>query len=72
MIYLHHFGKYLPRRARVSDQIQEDLKEEEAPVEESLEEEEPKKKRKLWPFGKKNKEAKNDDETSEEADSESQ
>ena len=65
MIYLHHFGKYLPRKARISDQIQEDLKEEEPPVEESLEEEEPKKKKKLWPFGKKNKKS-SDDETLEE------
>jgi hypothetical protein len=73
MIYLHHFGKYLPKKARISDQIQEDLKEEEeAPVEENLEEEEPKKKRKFWPFGKKNKEAKNDEEISEETNSESQ
>ena len=71
MIYLHHFGKYMPRKVGVSDQIQEDLKEEEAPIEESLEEDQLKKKKKLWPFGKKDKKTK-DDEASEDSEAEEQ
>ena len=58
MIYLHHFGKYLPRRGGINDEIQQDLKQEEPVVSEDLEEDKPKKKRKLWPFGKKNKKSK--------------
>ena len=58
MIYLHHFGKYLPKKEAGRDLLKEDLKVEEKPIidEESLVEEEPKsKKKKLWPFGKKKK-----------------
>jgi len=62
MIYLHHFGKYMPKRRGVEDLIQEDLKEEEPPVEEVLEEEQAPKKKKLWPFGKKDKKNKSDEE----------
>jgi len=55
MIYLHHFGKYLPRRGASSDAIKEDLKQEDPIISEEVEEDQPKKKRKLWPFGNKNK-----------------
>lgn len=65
MIYLHHFGKYMPKKIGVADQIQEDLKEEEAPVEETLEEEQNPKKKKLWPFGKKDKKNKSENEAGE-------
>jgi len=68
MIYLHHFGKYLPRRGGIGDQIKEDLKQEEPIVTDELEEEAPKKKRKLWPFGKKNKKVIEEDLTTEEQD----
>jgi len=55
MIYLHHFGRYLPGRSdatRVDEQLREDLREEEEePV---IEEEEPKKKKRgLFGFGRK-------------------
>ncbi len=58
MIYLHHFGKYLPKKGGSTDEFKEDLMQQEAPlVDESSDnvEETPKKKRKLWPFGKKGK-----------------
>lgn len=61
MIYLHHFGKYLPRRGASGDAIKEDLKQEEPVISEEVEEDQPKKKRKLWPFGNKNKKSKNDE-----------
>jgi len=60
MIYLHHFGKYLPKKGGSKDVFKEDMKQEEKPIilDENLEEEKPpKKKKKLWPFGKKNKKA---------------
>ena len=66
MIYLHHFGKYLPRRGGIYDEIREDLKEEEPIVSEEIEEEAPKKKRKLWPFGKKNRKTRDDGSSDEE------
>jgi hypothetical protein len=55
MIYLHHFGKYLPKRGDDRDQLKEDLKEEEPMIidEESNPQPEEKKKNKFWPFGKK-------------------
>ena len=58
MIYLHHFGKYLPRRGGgIQDDLREDLKpeEKEQEVEQSEDQAKPEKKRKLWPFGKKKK-----------------
>ncbi len=58
MIYLHHFGKYLPKKGGNRDEFKVDLNQlEEPPIsEEALEEEQaPKKRRKFWPFGKKNK-----------------
>ena len=58
MIYLHHFGKYIPKKGAGRDMFKEDLKQEDQPLisEEDIEDgNEPKKKRKLWPFGKKNK-----------------
>lgn len=61
MIYLHHFGKYLPRRGLMEDDIAQDLKEEEPMIAtEGIEEEArpAKKKRRLWPFGKKDKKSK--------------
>ncbi|MCG8306117.1 MAG: hypothetical protein MI975_01920 [Cytophagales bacterium] len=68
MIYLHHFGKYLPRRGGgIDDEIKEDLKQEEPMVTGESEEEKPKKKRKLWPFGKKNKAPQEEEQTEEEA-----
>lgn len=68
MIYLHHFGKYLPRKGGSDERLREDLRPEEPLVTDELEEEKPKKKRKLWPFGKKNKKSKadNSEETGEE------
>ncbi len=67
MIYLHHFGKYLPRKSGLSDGIKEDLKEEEPVIsEEDMEDASPKKKRKIWPFGKKNKKSKKDQSEAEE------
>ena len=65
MIYLHHFGKYMPKRAAEYDLLQQDLQvEQDEPLiqEEEVLEEEPKKKKKLWPFGKKNKKAKEEEE----------
>jgi len=60
MIYLHHFGKYLPRKGGTGDEFLEDLKEEEPLItDEDLEADQaPKKKKKIWPFGKKNKKSK--------------
>ncbi len=63
MIYLHHFGKYLPKKGgNADDEIKEDLKEEEplVPDVDQIEPDSLKSKRKLWPFGKKNKKSKND------------
>ncbi len=57
MIYLHHFGRYLPKKGGINDAIKEDLKVEE-PIIPEVEEELPRKKKKLWPFGKKNKRSK--------------
>ena len=56
MIYLHHFGKYLPKKGESSDLLKEDLKEEPAPIitEDNTDEAtDVKKKKKVWPFGKK-------------------
>jgi len=56
MIYLHHFGKYLPKRGENRDQLKEDLKEEEAPIitdDNTDELSDVKKKKKVWPFSKK-------------------
>lgn len=61
MIYLHHFGKYLPRRGYVDDDIQEDLKVEEPLIEDVEAGEEPKKKKKRRLFGKKNRDQDNED-----------
>jgi len=61
MIYLHHFGKYLPRRGGTDEGIREDLRKEEPIITEEIEEDQPKKKRKFWPFGKKNKKSKKND-----------
>lgn len=61
MIYLHHFGKYLPRKGGKRDEFKEDLKQEEAPLVPDVDQSEgdPKKtKRKIWRFGKKNKKSK--------------
>ena len=70
MIYLHHFGKYLPRRGTSDEAIREDLKQEEPLVSDEVEEK-PKKKRKLWPFGK-NKKKKSSEEDPEAEDNENQ
>jgi hypothetical protein len=53
MIYLHHFGKYLPKRNYGFQEIEEELVTDEPLVDISEEEESREKKRKLWPFGKK-------------------
>ena len=65
MIYLHHFGKYLPRRGGVDDAIKEDLMVEEPLIPDVEDEVLPRKKKKLWPFGKKDKKSKeeNSDDT---------
>lgn len=71
MIYLHHFGKYLPKKGRnVDDEFKEDLKQEEplVPDVDLMEDDSKKKKRKLWPFGKINK--KSNDEQSEDSEEE--
>jgi len=56
IIYLHHFGKYLPSKKMGDEAIEEDLSEVDKPLidaEALREDEEPlKKKRKFWPFGK--------------------
>lgn len=66
MIYLHHFGKFLPSKRNSTDQdIQEDLKEEEPLITEE-EEEIPKKKKKRGLFGKKRNKQKQDDSDEEE------
>ncbi len=59
MIYLHHFGKYLPKKGGGKDVFKEDMKQEEAPLI-SDENKPQKKKKKLWPFGRKNKKADGD------------
>jgi hypothetical protein len=57
MIYLHHFGKYLPKKGPLEDDLlKEDMKSEDEPLiteEDPSVDERPKKKKKLWPFGKK-------------------
>ena len=73
MIYLHHFGKYLPKKGRNFDkELKEDLKEEEplVPDVDLMEGGSQKKKRKLWPFGKTNK--KSNDEQSQDLEKEEQ
>lgn len=62
MIYLYHFGKYLPKKNMEGDfDMKEDLKDEKPLIESSADEEvKPRKKRKLWPFKKKNKKKKAD------------
>ena len=63
MIYLHHFGKYLPGKGGNRDEFKEDMKQEEDPIISDVDLEDgqtPKKKRKFWPFGKKNKKSKDD------------
>ena len=63
MIYLHHFGKYLPKKGGNRDEFKVDQNQLEAPPtsDGTLEEEKTsKKKRKLWPFRKKNKKSKGD------------
>jgi hypothetical protein len=69
MIYLHHFGKYLPAKntaggRSVKDTFKEDMKQEEAPLVEDGDEDEPKKKFRLFNRKKKNTdgEGENDDE----------
>jgi hypothetical protein len=59
MIYLHHFGKYIPKRAGNQDEM---IIEDEplVPDVDLIEDDSQKKKRKLWPFGKKRKNSKND------------
>lgn len=67
MIYLHHFGKYLPKKGGGADEFKEDLMQEDAAVvEDENIEESPKKKRKLWPFGKKKEKADNEEAQEEE------
>ena len=62
MIYLHHFGKYIPKKGAGRDMFKEDLKQDVPLIsEEDMEDgKEPKKKRKLWPFGKKKNKANED------------
>ncbi len=63
MIYLHHFGKYLPKKGEARDQLKEDLKEEEQPLiqDENINEESgTKNKKKVWPFGKKKSKSRNE------------
>lgn len=65
MIYLHHFGKYLPKKGNsLDEEITEDLKQEEdEPLVSELDSEvegSQKKKRKLWPFSKKDKKSKDE------------
>ena len=70
MIYLHHFGKYLPKRGGGQGGLFEDLKEEKEPeVEEVEEQSDSKKKKKLWPFGKNKKKKKNKGDALEEEES---
>lgn len=62
MIYLHHFGKYIPKKGAGRDMFKEDLKQDVPLIsEEDIDDgKEPKKKRKLWPFGKKKNKANED------------
>lgn len=57
IIYLHHYGKYLQKRNMGETAIEEDLVEEDKSLidADALKEDEqqPMKKKKLWPFGKK-------------------
>ncbi len=68
MIYLHHFGKYLPAKNTMSgryskDMIKEDMQQEEVPLIENDEEVAPKKKFRL--FNRKNKKADGEEEDTE-------
>ena len=63
MIYLYHFGKYIPKKGGNRDELKEDMKQEDEPLVpdvDLIEDDSQKKKRKLWPFGKKRKKSKND------------
>ena len=63
MIYLHHFGKYLPKRGDKRDELKEDLKQEDDSLVsdvDQIEKEPQKKKRKIWRFGKNKKKSKQD------------
>ncbi|NJN25923.1 MAG: hypothetical protein HC819_08125 [Cyclobacteriaceae bacterium] len=54
MIYLHHFGKYLPKKGEDRDLLKEDLKEEEPLIaDDEADQLPPEKKKKFWPFGNK-------------------
>jgi hypothetical protein len=67
MIYLYHFGQYLPARNRNDwEEIKDDLVEEDEPLIQDEEEEEPKKKRGLFGIFRKNKKSGPDDEAEEE------
>ena len=63
MIYLHHFGKYIPRKGGNRDELREDMIQEDEPLVVDVDhtkDESKKKKRKLWLFGKKKKKSNND------------
>ena len=69
MIYLHHYGKYLPKKVDARDQLKEDLMVEESPLildEGGDLEDAPKNKKKRWPFGKKKAKTEEEDPESEE------
>jgi hypothetical protein len=72
MIYLHHFGKYLPAKNNFGemDAFKDDLKPEEEPMiqEEVGEEDAPKEKKKWGIFGRKKKKAENQEEKEEPTD----
>ncbi len=72
MIYLHHFGKYLPAKNNMADMnaLKEDMKSEEEPLikEEPQDEDKPKEKKRWGIFGKKKKKTNDDEDTSEEDD----
>jgi hypothetical protein len=55
MIYLHHFGKYLPSKISHEDQMKEDMKTDEPLVIEEPQEDVKKEKKRKGLFGKKNK-----------------
>ncbi len=59
IIYLHHYGKYLQKKTRDQEALEQDLVEEDKPLisAEELKDEEhpPAKKKKFWPFRKRKK-----------------
>jgi hypothetical protein len=60
MIYLHHFGKYMPKKDENRNKLEDDLKEEPLIADDEQEGEVPKKKKRSGLFGKKNRKSKAD------------